>query len=246
MDRVVFVMASGAKQILQAQARNSHNLANINTVGFQADLTNFAAQMVNGPGHESRTYAVAQEAGASFEKGTIQSTGRQLDVAVAGNGLLSVQAPDGSEAYTRAGNLHVNINGQLLTGAGYPVLGDNGPILIPEYQNLEIGVDGTISVQPIGQQASTLAEVGRIKLVSTDANELVKGRDGLLRARGGNSLEPAADVELISGALESSNVSGVEAMVNMIDLARSFELAVQIMQTAKEMDEGTTKLMEIG
>ena len=246
MDRVLYVMASGARQVMRAQALNSHNLANINTVGFQADLANFTSQTVYGPGHESRTYAVAQDAGARFDKGTIQSTGRPLDVAVTGNGWLSVQAADGTEAYTRAGNLRVNINGQLITGAGYPVMGDTGPILVPEYQNLEIGVDGTVSIQPIGQQANTLAEIGRIKMVSPDQQEMVKGSDGLLRSRGGAPLEPSSDVELVSGSLESSNVNGIEAMVNMIDLARSFELSVQVMQTAREMDERTTKLMEIG
>ena len=144
MDRVVFVMASGAKQLMRAQAVNAHNLANVNTIGFQADLANFRAQLVDGPGHESRAYALGETAGARFEKGAIQSTGRTLDVAVNGDGWLAVQAVDGSEAYTRAGNLRVNINGQLLTGAGHPVMGESGPLVIPEFEKLEIGRDGKI------------------------------------------------------------------------------------------------------
>ena len=246
MDRVVFVAGSGAKQLLLKQAVNSHNLANANTVGFQADMANFRAQMISGAGHNSRAYMVAEGVGVSSEKGTIQATGRTLDVAVNGNGWLAVQAPDGSEGYTRAGNLSVNINGQLTTSAGHPVLGSNGPILIPEYDKLELGSDGTISVRPIGQQPSTLAEVARIKMVSPPAEEMVKGEDGLLHMRDDSVAEPSTEVTLISGSLEYSNVNGVEAMVDMISLARQYEMTVKIMSTVKEMDEKATQLMNLG
>lgn len=246
MDRVVFVMASGAKQLMRAQSVNANNLANVNTIGFQADLANFRAQLVDGPGYESRAYALGENAGARFEKGTIQSTGRPLDVAVNGDGWIAVQAMDGTEAYTRAGNLRVNINGQLLTGAGHPVMGESGPIVIPEFEKLEIGRDGTISVRPIGQQPSTLAEVGRIKLVAPEHSELVKSEDGLLRTRTGGAAPATTEVTLLSGALESSNVNSVEALVDMIGLARQYEMSVKIMQTAKEMDEQTAQLMSLG
>jgi len=246
MDRVLFVIANAGKQLMHAQAVNSHNLANANTVGFQADLVNYQTQIVKGAGHETRAFATAHDEGASFEKGSIESTGRTLDVAVNGDGWISVQAPDGSEAYTRAGNLRVNINGQLLTGAGHAVLGEAGPIVIPEYEKLEIGIDGTISVRPIGQQANTLAEVGRIKLVSPQLDQLVKGDDGLLRTRDKQPAEASSDANLVSGALEGSNVNSVEALVNMIGLARQFEISVKIMSTAKEMDERTAQLMNLG
>lgn len=246
MDRVVFVVASGAKQLMYAQAVNSNNLANANTTGFQADLANFNAQVLSGPGYESRTYAVAEGVGARFEKGTIQSTGRALDVAVNGDGWIAVQAPDGSEAYTRAGNLRVNINGQLLTGAGHPVLGEGGPLVIPEFEKIEIGGDGIISVRPVGQSPSTLAEAGRIKLVAPPHSDLVKGEDGLLRTRNDVDAPSSAEVTLMGGALESSNVNSVEALVDMIGLARQFEMSVKVMQTAKEMDEQTAQLMQLG
>ena len=126
------------------------------------------------------------------------------------------------------------------------MLGEAGPIVIPEYEKLEIGVDGTISVRPIGQQASTLAEVGRIKLVSPPDDRLMKGNDGLLRTRDGVPAEANSNATLISGALEGSNVNSVEALVNMIGLSRQFEIAVKIMSTAKEMDERTTQLMSLG
>lgn len=231
---------------MHAQTVNSNNLANANTTGFQADLANFDDQLLSGTGLDSRTYAVAENSGVSFDKGSIVSTGRDLDVAVNGDGWLAVQSPDGSEAYTRAGDLRVNINGQLLTGAGHPVLGDGGPLVIPEFEKLEIGTDGTVSVQPIGQQPTVLAEVGRIKLVSPAAADLVKGEDGLLRTRQGKDAEASNEVTLVSGMLESSNVNAVEALVNMIDYSRQFEMAVKLMNTAKTMDEQSTRLMELG
>ena len=245
MDRVVFISGNAGKQLLRAQAVNANNLANANTMGFQAEMARFSSRTINGAGFQSRAFSVAENNSASFEKGEIQSTGRTLDVAVNGDGWIAVQAPDGSEAYTRAGNLHVNLNGQLMTRSEYPVLGDSGPIVIPENQKLEIGIDGTISVRPLGQQPNTMAQVGRIKIVSPAAEELAKGPDGLLRMRDGSEAPASSEVTLISGALESSNVNGVEAMVNMISLARQFDLSVKIMSTAKEMDERTTQLMNM-
>ena len=137
MDRVLFVVANGGKQIMHAQTLNAHNLANANTVGFQQDLANFSSQMIDGAGFDSRAFSTAEDAGVSFDKGDMQRTGRTLDVAVNGNGWLAVQSPDGSEAYTRAGNLKVNINGQLVTGANHPVLGDSGPIVVPEHEKID-------------------------------------------------------------------------------------------------------------
>jgi len=230
---------------MRAQAVNANNLANANTTGFQAELANFSPRILNGPGLQSRAYAIAEDSGVSFSKGEIQHTGRTLDVAVNGEGWLAVQAPDGSEAYTRAGNLHVDINGQLLTASDYPVLGDGGSIVIPENQHLEIGSDGTISIRALGQQPSTLTEVGRIKIVSPPPGDLVKGSDGLLRTRDGSAAQASTDVSLISGALESSNVNGVEAMVNMISLARQFDVSVKIMSTARQMDERTSQIVNL-
>jgi len=246
MDRVVFVAANAAKQLLRSQSVNSNNLANANTVGFQADMKNFRAQMLRGPGFESRAFTEIESAGVSGKKGQIQTTGRMLDVAVSGQGWLAVQAPDGNEAYTRAGSLSVNINGQLVTSAGHPVLGTGGPVVIPEYENLEIGSDGTVSIRAIGQTPSTLTEVARIKMVSPRSGDMLKGEDGLLRMRDGTTAPASTDVTLISGALENSNANGMDAMVDMIALARQYEMSIKIMSTAKEMDEKATQLMNLG
>jgi flagellar basal-body rod protein FlgF len=246
MDRSLFVAMSGAKQILQAQAANANNLANVNSTAFRADLEQFRSQPVFGPGHPSRVYAMLERPGVDLSAGSIQSTGRELDVAVNGDGWIAVKARDGVEAYTRAGDLHVTPQGQLLTHDGLSVLGNNGPITVPPSQRIEIGVDGTLSVIPQGGNATTLAAVDRIKLVKPPKDQLEKGGDGLMRVAGGNPIPPDAAVRLVPGALESSNVSAVEEMTQMIQLQRQYEMQLKLMKTVEENGAAGSRLMQIG
>jgi flagellar basal-body rod protein FlgF len=245
MDKMLYIAASGARQIFKAQAINTQNLANASTTGFQADLAAMQSMPVFGYGYPSRVFASAQGVGVDPGKGAIQRTGRELDVALSGDGWIAVQAPDGSEAYTRAGDLRVSPSGMLETGAGHPVMGDGGPILVPDSEKLEIGSDGTVSVLPLGQSPSTMATIGRIKIVNPDPQGLAKGEDGLLRMKDGSIPEPASDVTLVSGALESSNVNLVEAMTNMIELSRKFEAYVKLLDTARDLDAASSEVMNI-
>lgn len=245
MDRVLYIAMSGAQQTMLAQAANSQNLANANTTGFRAELSAFRSQPVFGPGYPSRAYAMAESPGVDFASGTIESTGRTLDVAVSGPGWIAVQAPDGSEAYTRAGDLRITTAGMLETSTGHPVLGNSGPVAIPPHQKLTIGRDGTVSVVPLGQQPNTLAVVDRIKLVNPPGSDLQRGPDGLFVSRDGKPAAPDAGVQLIAGALETSNVNPVNAMVNMIALARAYEMQVKVMSTARQNDAASAQLMQI-
>lgn len=245
MDKMLYIAASGARQIFKAQAMNAQNLANASTTGFQADLAAMQSMPVFGYGHPTRVFATAHGFGVDASKGAIQRTGRELDVALSGDGWLAVQAPNGTEAYTRAGDLRVSPTGMLETGAGHPVMGDGGPILIPESEKIEIGSDGTVSVLPLGQAPSTMASIGRIKLVNPDPQNLAKGEDGLLRMKDGSVQEPASDVTLVSGALESSNVNLVKAMTNMIELSRKFEAYVKLLDTARDLDAASSEVMNI-
>jgi len=246
MDTSLYVAMSGAKQILLAQSANSHNLANVNTTGFKADLSQFRSMPVYGPGHPSNVYAMAERPGINFDLGTVQQTGRELDVSISGEGFLAVETADGSEAYTRAGDLRVTSGGLLTTGTGLPVFGDGGLISIPEVEKIEIGSDGTISVIPLGASSTELSVIDRIKLVKPDLASLMKGSDGLFRMKDGSPAAPNAEVSLVSGAVEGSNVSVVDAMVNMIELARSFEMQVKMMKTASENEAASAQLMRIG
>lgn len=245
MDRILYLAMSGAKQVEVAQTANANNLANVNTAGFRADLSAFRAMPVYGPGYPARVYAGAERPGVDFSPGPVVTTGRELDVAVSGDGWIAVQAPDGSEGYTRRGDLRVSASGMLETGDGRPVLGNGGPIVIPPAEKIEIGADGTVSIRPVGQAASTLAVVDRIKLVRP-GDGLEKGQDGLVRLAGGKTAEPDAGVRLVSGSLESSNVNSIEALVNMITLARSFEMQVKLMRDAADNDAASAEIMRLG
>jgi flagellar basal-body rod protein FlgF len=246
MDNMMYIAMSGAKQLMLAQASNSNNLANVSTPGFRADLAAFKSLPVYGPGFDSRAYTQAGGIGVDVTPGAVSTTGRELDVAINGPGLLAVQGPNGTEAYTRAGDLQITSEGLLQNGAGHPVLGDGGPITLPPYQKLEIGADGTVSIQPLGQSPSTLAVVGRIKLVNPPKDQLMKGEDGLIHLKDGSSAPADAAVHVVSGALEGSNVKSVDAMVTMIELGRQYEMQVKLMKTAEENDADSAKLMSMG
>lgn len=246
MDRMLYVAMSGARETLRAQSSNNHNLANASTTGFQANLTAFRAQPVLGSGFESRVYASNSATGIDHSVGTQQTTGRDLDVAIQGSGFIAVQAPDGREAYTRAGNLRVDAQGQLLTATGMPVMGDNGPISVPPNTAILVGGDGTLSIIPQGSGPETKAVVGRIKLVDPPVDQMVKGLDGLLRQADGTDAPTSASARLASGVLESSNVNIATAMVNMIELARRFDLQVKAMRTAEDTAAASTQLLRNG
>ncbi|MCB1756333.1 MAG: flagellar basal-body rod protein FlgF [Gammaproteobacteria bacterium] len=245
MDKMVYLAMSGAKEVMLRQASNNHNLANVSTTGFKADLDSLESLPVYGPGHPARVYVQDQAVGADHSGGEIIYTGRELDIAVNGEGFIAVQDRDGSEGYTRAGDLRVNAQGLLENGAGYPVMGNGGPIAIPPFEKLEIASDGTISIQPLGQDANTLAVVDRIKLVKPLTEDLQKSTTGIFHSKG-EAPEADASVTLVNGSLESSNVNPVEAMVKMIELSRQYEMQVKAMKSAEENDAAAAKLLQVG
>ncbi len=245
MDKYLYVAMSGAKETLRAQAVNSHNLANASTTGFRADLAAFQTRAVEGTGYASRAYATNATVGWDTTTGALQATGRDLDVAVNGEGWIAVETADGGEAYTRAGDLRVDTTGTLRNGAGDLVLGDGGPITVPQSSSVLVGADGTVSIVPLGQGPETTAVVGRIKLVNPAVETLERGADGLFRLKDGTAAPADAAVQLASGVIESSNVNAAGAMVEMIELARRFELQVKAIRTAEEDGAIAARLMRV-
>jgi flagellar basal-body rod protein FlgF len=243
MDKLLYVAMSGAKETLRAQAANSHNLANTSTTGFKADLSAFQSRAVTGPGYPSRVYATDQTVGWDHGTGAIQQTGNPLDLAIKGQGFFAVQDASGNEAYTRAGDLHVDPTGQLLTATGLPVLGDNGPISVPPSTSLSVGADGTVSIVPLGQSPQTTANVARIKLVNPPVDSIQRSADGLFRTTDGTAAVADASTTIASGSLESSNVDLASCMVNMIELSRRFELQIKSLHTAEEDAASSSKLL---
>jgi flagellar basal-body rod protein FlgF len=245
MDRLLYIATVGARHIDRAQQLAANNLANVSTTGFRADLARAESRWVEGDGHPARVYGVSQTEHVDMSLGVKQQTGRPLDVAVAGEGLIALQNPDGSEAYTRNGQLRVDAFGRLLGENDLPVLGEGGPISLPPFTSVQIGRDGTISIRPEGQAPNTLVEVDRIKLVNPAPGDVLKNSSGNLVRADGEAEARASGVELESGYLESSNVNAVHELTSILSLARQFELEVRMMQTAKDNDEAAARLMQV-
>ena len=248
MDRMLYVAMSGAKQAMEQQASVANNMANASTPGFRAQINSFRAVPVTGGAQApTRAYVVATTPGADFSHGPLMETGRALDVAIHGDGWLAVQTPDGGEAYTRVGNLQVNAEGQLTTMGSLPVAGDAGALVVPPGSTVAIAANGLVTARGAGDPVVGIAEVGRLKLVNPPVADLVRGADGLFRMREG--LAPAeadAAVTVTTGAVEGSNVNGVEAMVAMIANARSFEMQMKSMRSADENAQSANKLLAYG
>ncbi len=247
MDRMLYVAMSGAKQNMLAQAINSNNLANISTTGFRADLAAARSMpLFGGTGFPTRVYSMTEKPGIDFKQGAMSTTGRDLDIAIAGKGFIAVQAADGGEAYTRAGDLKTDNAGVLHTGAGHIVLGEGGPIVIPDAAKVDIGKDGTISITQVGGAGGGSTVIDRIKLVSPDVKELKRNEQGLFVLKNGEDAAADDAVSVISGTIETSNVNAAAALVNMIELARQFEMQIKMLKTAEENNAQATQMMKLG
>jgi flagellar basal-body rod protein FlgF len=242
MDRSVYLAMAGAQQLLHQQAVTAHNLANASTTGYKAETTTFRVAPVAGPGQPTRAYALESTPGADLTPGTVQATGRELDVALQGPGFFAVEAGDGTEAYTRAGSFDLSPDGQLVTRSGLTVLGEGGPIVVPPDSRIEVGRDGTISAVTPGQSAAVNV-LGKLKLVNPEATEVLKGADGLFRLRSGQPADTDANVTVTAGALEGSNVNAVAAMVDMINLARNFDMQMKLIQNADGNEQRANQLL---
>jgi flagellar basal-body rod protein FlgF len=238
MDRMIYLSMSGAKATMQRQDVLAHNLANVSTTGFRAELQAFRAVPVNGSGASTRVYALESTPGYDTSPGVVSATGRNLDVAMRGNAWLAVQGLDGTEAYTRGGSLDVTADGTLVTTGGLTVLGDGGPIQVPPNSEVSIGSDGTVSAKTVNGRNTS---VGRLKLVTPEV-PLQRGTDGLFRGADGD-LGADATARLQDGALEGSNVSAVETMVSMIAAARQFEVQMRMLQTAEANEKVAAQLL---
>lgn len=246
MDRAIYIAMTGAKNNMMSQTSHANNMANISTNGFKADFEQSRSMGVYyGEGQPTRAYALTESPSADFDSGPIMSTGNPLDMAINGNGFIAVQAPDGSEAYTRAGNLSIDASGTLRTANGLAVLGNSGPINFPPLDKIEIGSDGTISIIALGQGAETMVDSNRLKLVNPDLKNIEKGADGLFRQRDGLTAEVSATVRVAGGMLEGSNVNAMSEFTQILTLARQYEMQVKLMKTADENAAASAQLLQM-
>jgi len=247
VDKLVYTAATGLRAHMRAQAAIANNMANASTTGFRADRVVFDRFELKGGGAtlEARAPSAQEVTDADRRAGAVQQTGRDLDLAIDGSAWMAVQSASGEEAYTRRGDLTVAASGVLQTGDGFIVQGGSGPITLPPYDKLSIAADGTITIVPPGGSATAPQVVDRIKLVSVTGSDTVKGLDNLLRVRGGGSLPDDLDATVTAGALEGSNVNMTEALVDMIENQRSYEVQANLMKEAKSMDEQSASLMRL-
>ncbi|WP_448502396.1 flagellar basal body rod protein FlgF [Sphingomonas sp.] len=246
MDRLVYTAMAGLKSQMSAQAAIANNIANASTIGYRQDRVSFERLVLSGDGHASRMPSAEEIKDADRRAGAMVQTGRTLDVAVTDDSWIAVQATDGSEAYTRRGDLNVAMSGLLETGDGFPVMGQGGPITIPPHDRITIGGDGTISIVPQGAEPGAASQIiDRIKLVSTEGSDTVKGLDNLLHVKGGGALPENMEAKLASGTLEQSNVDLTMALVDMIENQRSYEVQANLLREAKKLDESSASLMRV-
>ena len=239
MDRMIYLSMSAAKATMQRQDTLANNLANVSTPGFRAELQAFRAVPVQGSGASTRVYSLETTTGYDATPGVVSATGRNLDVAVSGNSWLTVQALDGTEAYTRGGSFDVSSDGTLTTRSGLPVMSDGGPMQVPPNSAVSIGADGTVSAKTADGKNTA---IGKLKLVTPEV-ALARGEDGLFRAADGNPLSADDKARVQDGALEGSNVSAVESMVAMISAARQFEAQMKMISTAEANEKSASQLL---
>ncbi|RYE64100.1 MAG: flagellar basal-body rod protein FlgG [Oxalobacteraceae bacterium] len=241
------VQAQDAK--LQAIA---NNLANVNTTGFKRDRVVFEDlfyQIDAQPGAQvaDNTVSNGVQLGNGvhvvgtqkiFTNGSIQTTSQPLDVAISGNGFLEVRRPDGTAAYTRAGQLQVDANGVLVNAQGLPLVPQ---ITVPNNAlSLTIGANGMVSAAVPGSTAPT--ELGQLTLTTfVNPAGLQAMGENLFQetAASGNPNQgqpgTAGIGTLKQGALEGSNVQVVEEMVDMIAAQRTYEMNTKVLSAADNM-----------
>ena len=245
MDKLIYTAASGLKSHMAAQAAIANNMANASTIGFRAEKVNFNSLLLKGAGFDSRQPASENVTDFDRSAGAVTTTGRNLDIAIPGDQWMAVQANDGSEGYTRRGDLNISATGVLETGDGFPVMGSGGPITVPPATSVSIAKDGTISIIPVGGDAKNPQVIDRIKFASAQGSQTVKGLDNLIHVQGGGILPTDENAKCISGALEQSNVNMTQSLVDMIENQRSYEVQANLMKSAKDMDESAASVMRM-
>ncbi len=245
MDRLIHTSLSAMRANMARQAVTANNLANAATTGFRAEMSSARPLWIKGLGLADRAVASEEVLAADMRGAATVSTGRPLNIAVNGNAMLTVQAENGDEAYTRRGDLMISASGLLTTGDGHPVLGDGGPITIPPSDQIRIDNDCTLWVVPAGGDPNAPQKIDRLKLASPIGSDVVKHIDGLFRVRDGGALPTDPTATVTAGTLEGSNVNATTALVEMIEAARSWDTQIKLLTTARDLDTETASLMRL-
>jgi flagellar basal-body rod protein FlgF len=220
----------------------ANNIANINTTGFKANgavFEEFIGKIAR-QGNLSRrdaqvSFVRDRSTWTDMTQGNLERTGNPLDVAIKGNGFLTVQTPNG-ERFTRNGAFQVNSAGQLVTSEGYQVMGENGPITMqPNDRDIRISADGTISVRE-GDNVNVEAQRGRLRMTSFDNPGLLrKEGSSIFSAPNGVNAVPDTVSEFVQGTIEKSNVNSVMEMTRMIEVTRTYTQVASMLQQQSDL-----------
>lgn len=242
MESILFTAAKGAERTMYAQHVRANNLANADTVGFKALMERSDTMRLEGSGFETSVTSRTNSSVTNFRKGEVVTTNKVTDVALLGDGFFTVEGKgaEGPEVYTRSGNFTVDATGQLMLGERR-VIGGDGPIILQEFEALNIDDGGVISIIPFGGGA--MIESGALKLVNPEYQQMTLAERGLFVSVDGEPLDQDLGVKVRSGALESSNVSSIEELVAMMSLTRQYEMQVKVMSSADEIAQIGNRIM---
>ena len=245
MDRLIYTAASGMSSSMSRQRVIANNMANSQTIGFRAEVLESKPVTLRANALEARAMVNSQVRGADMREGAISETGRELDIAMNGDAMLALQGPDGSEVYSRRGDLTISATGLLENGDGLPVIGQGGPISVPLGARITIAPDGGVMSSNPQTPEQPPTQIDRIKLASWQGSELNKDLTGLFRVPDGGILPLNQDARVTPGALEQSNVSTTEVLVEMVEAQRLFDIRSKFISTARDLDERGASLMRI-
>ena len=230
----VYQVLAGMLGQEQRVAQIANNLANVNTVGFKKDGAMFqdylaVAAREAGVGPDAQTSSRPEKVSSwpdlsvsytDFSMGSLQTTGRPLDVAIEGEEFFEIKPKNASETfYTRAGNFTLDAQGGLVTPEGHAVLDENGRAIA---LNPQLGTPQITSDGMIRQGGADVARLGLVKF--QDPQQLVKVGDGLFQAPAGVLEATATGAQVRSGMLEGSNVNAIREMVDMIETQRAYDV----------------------
>ena len=253
MHAALYISKTGLSAQDTRLAAISNNLANVGTTGFKKDRVVF----------EDLLYQIQRQPGANssqntelpsglqvgtgvrvtgsqklFNQGSLQTTGEALDIGINGRGFFEIVMPDGSSAYSRDGQFHMNANGEIVTATGHLL---NPGLTVPAYaQTITVGNDGVVTARIAGQNEPV--NIGNLNLVDFINPAGLQALGGNLYSETVSSGNPQQSApgqngmgQLVQGALESSNVEVVEELVDMITTQRAYEMNSKVISTADQM-----------
>jgi flagellar basal-body rod protein FlgF len=244
MERLTYTAMNAMQIHTQNQRLIAAGLANQNTTGFKRDYAEISSVYMTDALGKDRVFPSRKEGAVDLEQGKVMPTDNPMDISVDGNGFMVGQKDNGEKVLTRRGDLKIGADRILRNGENLQILGDAGPITVPPNESLSTSRDGTVSYKAIGADSTTPPSVlSRLQLVNVPPANVIKGMDSFLRPKDGAIPASDSKVEISSKGLESSNVSSIDSMVDMLNSSRAFEISFKLISTSRDLDAESAKLM---